>query len=92
MSLSLNQKGILGVQFFCSVRIESIGKDIPNPNTGVSLHSAWKELPVKGHSSLVGKAWSQIHLGILESCFCMAFVRNFQNQLSKACRRVNSFA
>jgi hypothetical protein len=56
----------------------------------VTLHLAWKELPhpVKGHSSLVGKAWSWIHLGILESFAWYLLLP----ESTKAHRRVSHFA
>jgi hypothetical protein len=43
---------------------------------------------VKGHSSLVGKAWSLIHLGILESFAWHLLLP----ESTKAHRRVSRFA
>jgi hypothetical protein len=72
----------------CSIFL--FGTNCVNRKGSMTLRSAWKELPhpVKGHSSLVGKAWSCIHLGILESfAWHLLLLESI-----KARRRVSRFA
>jgi hypothetical protein len=73
---------------WCSIFL--FGANWVNQKGGVTSHWAWNELPhpVKGHSSLVGKAWSWIHLGILGSLAWHLLLL----ESTKACRRVSCFA